>query len=217
MHARVCTHVHTSPPHSPNPSAPQDRGFSLLSGVALLATQGSLSRDRPWPSPAPCKHLLRQALQPSGGQVPPAPEDWGLGGEGVSKNPNRCSLRVPSHPQHGVHPNLPPWDVGTRCQPASPTMPGCRAPAASTLSGWPGLGEQSRARGSLRASARRQAALARACPPAQTLTLQKIPMVLKPSLRPRLAPPHPGGEAAVLNLYSFIVPRDSPRPCIISL
>ncbi|KAF7477875.1 Hypothetical predicted protein [Marmota monax] len=125
-YACTCVHpcAHVSTPISQPPQCPRTGAPLCYQGVALLATQGSLSRDRPWPP----QHLIStcrgRPSSPSGGQMPPGPEDWGLGGRGFlgTQTEARSGFQPPSA---WSPPKPPAMDVGTWCQPASPSTPDC--------------------------------------------------------------------------------------------
>lgn len=212
--AHVCTRLQTP---SRNPSVPPDRGSSQLSGYGSAGPPGP---------PPPCKHLAGLGPQdPGAPRLMPTGIQRGGGFQGTKLTLARGSplLVGPPRaqpPQHGAHPEASRRGTGAAPHlPASLTRPGLlwALPEARPPPSQDGLDSGNRARWGWDpgAPARHQVEGLRALrphPPAQTLTLQTTPMVLKPSSRPRPAQ----REAAILNLYSFIVPRDS-LPCIIRL
>ena len=137
MHARACSHVHRS--RSPPLSA-----IRVWLCRPLGAPQHLVST---WPGQAPGPSGRRQL---------------GVWWEGVSEQPNSCLLGgshrwwvllVPSPLSTAPTLSLPPRGRAGLLPPASLTRPGLRGhlpgvrPPPSTLSGWPGFGEQSQVGG----------------------------------------------------------------------
>ena len=194
MHARACSHVHTS-------------RFPPLSAIRVWLC-------RPLGAP---QHLV--STWPGQAPGPSGRRQLGIWWEGVSEQPNSLLVGPPGAPppQHSTHPEPPTAGPG---RPPAPSLTDPAGPAwapawglASTLHplrmAWtrgaePGWGVVQQhwpgARGSgLRALRPRGGPTPPAGPDPHTTDK---PMVLKPR-------PHARGEAAVLSLYSFIVPRDS--------